>query len=107
MNQSLKAILDELLDLEKVAVDVVGKKDFSAVTVMDLMTAGKDIPAVVSNFSDLKAEIAALTNTANQADLEAYVISKIGGVSTKAAGIIEAAVACVLAGEKLFIAIKA
>lgn len=106
MNQELKAIIDLLATLEKAGADALGKKDFSTVTVPDLLPLLTQIPSVVSNFGNLKAEVGALLLPANQQDLEAYVLSKFTGVSAKAQAIIAGVIALVNAGEQFYSALK-
>jgi hypothetical protein len=93
MNTALKAIVDELMDLEKVTVDALGHADFGSVTMVDLIKAGSDAVSVVTNIADLKVEVAALSEAANRQDLEAYVASKLAGVTgARATAIVNAAV---------------
>ena len=106
MNTELKAIIDALVDVEGAVVDAVGKAAFASVTMPALMKVGMDMPNVISNWSDLQAEVAALSVPANQQDLEAYVLSKVSGATPKAQAIIASAVTLVNGALQLVTALK-
>lgn len=74
MNVELKALLDVCFDGLQLGEDAIHKSYFSLVG--DLVKILGDLPAAANNFSDLQAEIAALTGKDQQADLIAYMEAK-------------------------------
>ena len=83
MNTELKAMLQALFDLVKLIEDAVAKK-----SIVDLFPGlyklGADIPAIIANWNDLMPEIQKLTGADADADLVAFVISQVAGVSSDA-----------------------
>lgn len=77
MNILLKAMLKEAFDLLAVGEAAVAKNYtglFGA-----LLGAGEDVPAIVSNWADIKPELAALlANPAADADLLTYLTTELG-----------------------------
>lgn len=97
MNSLLKALLKETMDLYAAGKAAVGKQwtgVFSA-----LIQAGEDVPSIVANWPDLKAELEALmSNPAADSDLLAYAIGLVGGESVKAQAVIAASADLLLTG---------
>lgn len=111
MNEGLKACVAVGFATLKLVIDVVEKKGTTA-AIADLEKIASDVPAVVSNFSDLKAEVLALTSAANEEDLLASILAGVATVSgsTKIAAIVQAAVqlgsGVALNGYALYQAVK-
>ena len=81
MNVELKAILTILFAFGKLAKDVVEKAGITQ-NIADLEVIAVGIPAAVSNFSDLQAEISALeSNPAAMTDILAFIGSQFTGIS--------------------------
>lgn len=96
MNPLFKAILKEVSDLVSSGEAIVAKSPFATLLPL-LLQAGEDAPAIVSNWSDLKAEaLALISNPAADADLLSYATSLVGGAGTKATQIITATATLVL-----------
>lgn len=90
MNECIKAIVDEAVDVEATVVSVM-KKDFISL-LPEVVKDATDGAAIASHLSTLKAEASALiSDPAADADLLAYVSAKFAGDSSKAAKIIPAA----------------
>jgi hypothetical protein len=110
MNVLLKAMLKELADLVAAGKDAAAKNWGGLLGAV--IGAGEDAPAIVSNWADLKPELAALlANPAADADLLAYGMSLLSGESAAVQAVIQASAKLLLdAGEDvvaLVAAIKA
>lgn len=82
MNAGLKVIIETALDLVGASVSVVKKEDFAAVIMPKLFDAFKDVPALVAEVPGILEEIEALKAPEAQADLIAYVIAEVAGVTS-------------------------
>lgn len=99
MNTLLKAALKELMDLVTVGKTAAAKNYTGLFTA--LLGAGEDVPAIVSNWGDLKPELQALvTNPASDADLLVYAAGLVGGESAKAQAVISASATLLLNGAR-------
>lgn len=75
MNALMKALLKEAFDLEQTGAKALSKASL-AVLLPLLIQDGEDVPAIIANWSDAKAELSALvSNPAADSDLVAYGIS--------------------------------
>lgn len=83
MNTGLKAILVAVFEAITLALDTAQKKGIT-VEIGDLISLGQSIPAILANVSDLKSEVAAITQEANQADLLAFIATEFSAVTTDA-----------------------
>lgn len=84
MNEELKALLKMVFDGVKVVEDAVAKKDFVTDLLPKLYSVAADIPAVVTSWGDLNAEVVGLQSASADADLLAYVMGQVAGVSSDA-----------------------
>lgn len=93
MNQGLKACLSVGFATIKLVLDSVAKKG-TATALIDLEQVIADLPQMISGISDLKTEVLALNQAANEEDLLAAVfagVTTLGG-SAKASAIVQASV---------------
>lgn len=109
MNQLLKAVLKEAMDLVALGKAAVAHNWSGVFTAA--IGAGTDVPPIVSAWPDLKPELQALlTNPAADADLLAYAATLVGGESPETAAVVAAAADFLLTtGEKgyaLYLAVE-
>lgn len=78
MNVGLKALVDAIFGVEKIAMDAVQKNYISLAA--DGMALLMSVPGDISGFSDLTNELKSLQIAANQTDLVSYIQKKLGGV---------------------------
>lgn len=99
MNPLLKAFLKEAADIVAAGRAAIGSdwsKLFGA-----LVQAGEDVPAIISNWADLKPELEALmSNPAADADLLAYATALVTGEGAKAEALIVASADLILTGAQ-------
>lgn len=81
MNVELKALVSLALDGFKAAQLSAQKANFVLAILPALYHVASDVPAVVSNWGDLKAEIEALPGSAQEADLLAFVSGKFATIA--------------------------
>jgi hypothetical protein len=84
MNTELKAMIQTVFDIVSVVKGAIAKENFVTALLPALYKIAADIPAVVSNWSDLQAEVSALSGASADADLVAFVVSQVAGVTSNA-----------------------
>lgn len=84
MNAELKALLKLAVDAVSASKDAIAKANFVTVLLPALYQMAADIPGVAANWADLKNEIAALKTQPAEADLLAYVVASVAGVTSNA-----------------------
>ena len=95
MNAELKAMLKEVIDLVATGKALIAK-DWGKVFAC-LVSDGQDVPAIVTNWADIKPELEKLlADPSCDADLLAYVVGLIGGADAKAKAIISSSADLVL-----------
>ena len=105
MNTELKALVTVLVTTGSLVIDFVDKKG-AAAEMADGEKLFLSVQPAVTNWSDLKAEIAALSVPANQQDLEAFVIAQVAGVPAKAQAIIAATIKAAEVADMYYAALK-
>ncbi|HXD22643.1 MAG TPA: hypothetical protein VN613_04735 [Gemmatimonadaceae bacterium] len=110
MNEGLKPLVDEVVDVEAVTEDGV-KKSWTQLGA-DGLKAVMDSPALIQNFSKIKSDFVALvSDPAAAQDLVVYFGQKVSGKSAGVQGVIVAGVDLAATGAlkvgKLISAIKA
>lgn len=80
MNTELKAMLTVIFKLITLGKDLVAKAGI-ATDVSDVTAIALSVPALIANFDSAKAEIDALIEPANLADILAFVTSSFVGIS--------------------------
>lgn len=83
MNTELKALLGLAFDVLALGKDAVAKKNFFAM-LSDVWSVVSDITPAVQNIGDLQAELAALPNPQNQADIVAFLQTKVANAGASA-----------------------
>lgn len=78
MNLELKSILSVLFDLVQVGEDVY-EKNYTALA-GKLVSVISQVPTLVAHAGELQAEISALPGTAQEADLIAFIETKLVGL---------------------------
>lgn len=111
MNALMKALIKEAYDLEQTGAAALAKGSLAGLLPL-LVQDGEDLPAVIANWGDGKAELAALVaNPAADADLVAYALSLGWTSDVKAQAVIaacaEGALAVAQAVAKIVVAVKA
>lgn len=75
MNALMKALIKEAYDLEQTGASALSKSSLASLLPL-LIQDGEDLPPVIANWADGKAELSALvSNPAADADLIAYGLS--------------------------------
>lgn len=83
MNTELKALIGSAFDVIGAVKDAVAKADFVTKILPDLYKVFvSDLPNVISNWSDLKKEIDALSGSDAEADLIAYICAEFAGIDS-------------------------
>ncbi len=82
MNDELKKLIKLSVDAVVAAKAVLSKEDFVLAIVPKLYAIASDIPGVAAGFGDLSAEIEALKTQPAEADLIAYVVASVAGVTS-------------------------
>lgn len=93
MNTELKAMLTVLFKLFGLGKDLVAKAGMIQ-DMTDVTTIAMAVPAIVTNWSDLQVEVAALTTPANLADILSFITAQFVGIDSdaKAQAILTAAI---------------
>lgn len=100
MNVELKAMLKAVMDVVATGKAIAGKHwdQLFACLVAD----GSDVPSIVANWADLKAEAQKLlSDPTADADLLAYAASLVGGESPAVAGVVVASADLFLTGGEV------
>lgn len=84
MNSELKALIKASIDLTAVVKSAVAKEDFVTKILPKIYAVISDVPAVAAGIGDLKSELESLKNAEASADLLAYVLANVAGVTTDA-----------------------
>lgn len=81
MNAELKAMMVIVFSVVKFIEDLIAK-DGIIQEISDLEPVMLGVPAVITNWKDLGAEVKALTNAQNEQDLAAFIAAQFGTVSS-------------------------
>lgn len=76
MNSELKSLINLVFDAEGMVAALIAKENFFTLLPKVFSVLTQDLPSAITNWGDLKNEIAALSGSAQEADLLAFIQSK-------------------------------
>jgi len=83
MNTELKSLLQSVFDLVAIVEGLAAKKGIQDLF-PGIFKVVTDVPAVIANWSDLLPELQKLSDVSADADLLAFVVSQVAGVTSDA-----------------------